>query len=143
MFKSVVKPNNNGPLTLQHPPNSPDMSPCDYELFAKVKEPLRETRYNTREELFRATRRSIRNIKKDGRPDGLPVNKAVSEISNCCHYFSSAILTSGVSRIWLGGGGGVRPLPLVLRGQFLLNINNFVHSENTISEHMAVFKKNP
>ena len=37
-------------------------------------------------------------------------------------------------------GGGVRPLPLVLRGQFLLNYNNFVHRENTISEHMAMCK---
>ena len=26
---------------LEHPPYSPDMSPCDYDLFAKVKEPLR------------------------------------------------------------------------------------------------------
>ncbi|KAJ4449206.1 hypothetical protein ANN_00603 [Periplaneta americana] len=25
---------------LEHPPYSPDMSPCDYDLFAKVKEPL-------------------------------------------------------------------------------------------------------
>ena len=39
-------------------------------------------------------------------------------------------------------GGGVQPLPLVLRGQFLLNYNNFVLSENTVSEHMAIFKKN-
>ena len=38
--------------------------------------------------------------------------------------------------------GGVRPLPLDLRGQFLLNYNNFVYSENTISEHMAIFKVN-
>ena len=26
---------------LEHPPYSPDMNPCDYDLFAKVKEPLR------------------------------------------------------------------------------------------------------
>ena len=30
----------------------------------------------------------------------------------------------------------------VLREQFLLKCDNFVHSENTISEHMAIFKKN-
>ena len=32
----------------------------------------------------------------------------------------------------------------VLRGQFLLNykLNNFVHSKNTISEHMAISKEN-
>ncbi|KAJ4434037.1 hypothetical protein ANN_16356 [Periplaneta americana] len=56
---------------LEHPPYSPDMSPCDYDLFAKVKEPLRGTRYNTRDELIRAIGRSIRNINKDGRADGV------------------------------------------------------------------------
>ena len=35
----------------------------DYNLFAKVKEPLQGTRYN---ELIRAIGRSIRNINKDG-----------------------------------------------------------------------------
>ena len=39
---------------LEHPPYSPDMSPCDYDQFAKVKEPLRGPRYNTRDELIRA-----------------------------------------------------------------------------------------
>ncbi|KAJ4436367.1 hypothetical protein ANN_18999 [Periplaneta americana] len=38
------------------------MSPCDYNLFAKVKEPLRGTRYNTRDELIHTIGRSIRNI---------------------------------------------------------------------------------
>ncbi|KAJ4441169.1 hypothetical protein ANN_11020 [Periplaneta americana] len=45
--------------------------PCDYDLFTKVKEPLRGTRYNTRDELVRALGRSIRNINKDGRADGV------------------------------------------------------------------------
>ena len=86
------------------------VSPCDCDLFAKVKEPLRRTRYNTRDELIRAVRQSIQNINKDGRADGvrrLPniwqnminkgatilkvhkcctaVNKAMLEISNGCH----------------------------------------------------------
>ena len=39
---------------LQHPPYSPDMSPCDYNLFAKVKESLRGDRHNIRDELIRA-----------------------------------------------------------------------------------------
>ena len=77
-----------------------------------MKEPLRETRYNTRDELNNVIGWSIRNINKDGRADGVqrlpnirqkvinkaatilivrkcctPVNKAVSEILNCCHYF--------------------------------------------------------
>ena len=95
---------------IQHPPYSPDMSPCHYDLFIKVKEPLRGTRYNTRDELIHAIRRSIRNINKDGRTDGVrhlpniwqkvinkgtailkihgcctPVNTAKSEISNCMY----------------------------------------------------------
>ena len=100
---------------LKHPLCSPDMRPCVYHLFAKVKEPLRGTRYNTRDELIRAIGRSIRNINQDGRVDGvrhlpniwqkvinklgvtilkvheycIPVNKSISEISHCCIYFSS------------------------------------------------------
>ena len=33
---------------------SPDMSPCDYDLFAKLKELLRGTQYNTRDQLIHA-----------------------------------------------------------------------------------------
>ena len=47
------------------------LSPCDYDLFAKVKKPLRGTRHNTRDELIRAIVRTIRNIYKDGRADGV------------------------------------------------------------------------
>ncbi|KAJ4432604.1 hypothetical protein ANN_21227, partial [Periplaneta americana] len=54
---------------LEHSPYSPDKSPCDYDLFVKVKEPLRVTRYNTRDELLCAIGRSIWNINKDGRAD--------------------------------------------------------------------------
>ena len=43
----------------------------DYDLFAKVKELLRGTRYKTRDELIRAIGRSIRNINKDERADGV------------------------------------------------------------------------
>ena len=95
---------------LEHPPYSPDMSPCDNDLSAKVKEPMRRTRYKRRGELIRDIERSIRNMNNDGRTDGVlhlpniwekvttilkvhkcctPVNKAMSEISNCCHYFLS------------------------------------------------------
>ena len=49
---------------LEHPPYSPDMSPCDYDLLAKVKQLLRGTLHNTRDELIRAIGRLIRNITK-------------------------------------------------------------------------------
>ena len=47
------------------------LSSCYYDLFAKVKEPPRETRYNIRYELIRAVGRSIRNINKDRRIEGV------------------------------------------------------------------------
>ena len=40
------------------------MCPCGYDLFSKVKESLRGPLYNTRDELIRTIRWSIRNIKK-------------------------------------------------------------------------------
>ena len=46
-------------------------SPCDYGLLAKVKEPLRGIRYNTRDEFIRAIGRSIRNMNTDGCADGV------------------------------------------------------------------------
>ena len=52
---------------LEHPLYSPDMSSCDYDIFVKVKEPLRETRYITRDELS-VVGRSIRNINKMDAP---------------------------------------------------------------------------
>ena len=52
---------------LERPLYSPNMTPGDYDHFAKVKEPLRGTQYKTRDELIRAVERSIRNIDGDGR----------------------------------------------------------------------------
>ena len=56
-------------------------------------------------------------------------------------FYIVSVTNSGVSRIMLWRGG-VQPLSFVLRGQFHLNYNNFVHRENMISDHMAIFKKN-
>ncbi|PSN36375.1 hypothetical protein C0J52_23866 [Blattella germanica] len=56
---------------LEHPPYSPDVSPCDYDLFSKVKEPLRGNRYNTREAIIHAVGRSIWTINRNGRADGV------------------------------------------------------------------------
>ena len=71
------------------------LSPCDYDLFAKVKEPLRGTRYNTWDELIRVIGLSIRNVKEDGRADCLPglpnicqkvINKGTTilKVHKCC-----------------------------------------------------------
>jgi hypothetical protein len=44
---------------------TPNMSPCDYEVFAKMKELLQGTRLDdTREEIIRAVGRSLLDINK-------------------------------------------------------------------------------
>ena len=47
------------------------MNPYDYDLFAILKEPLRGTLCKIRYKLIRAIGRSIRNINKDVRADGV------------------------------------------------------------------------
>jgi hypothetical protein len=56
---------------LEHPPYSPNVSECDYDLFADIKEPLRGTRYSTREEIIRALERSLLDMNRGGRADGV------------------------------------------------------------------------
>jgi hypothetical protein len=56
---------------MEHLPYSPDMSQCDYDLFTKMKEPLRGTHYSTTEEVICAGGRSLLNINKHGRADGV------------------------------------------------------------------------
>jgi hypothetical protein len=43
----------------------------DYDLFAKMIEPLRGTRYSTREEIIGAVGRSLLDINRSGRADGV------------------------------------------------------------------------
>ena len=40
--------------TVRHPPYSPDLAPCDFWLFPKLKENLRGCRYETFEEMKEA-----------------------------------------------------------------------------------------
>ena len=56
---------------LEYPLCPPDMSPWNYYLFTKVKESLRGTQYNTRDELIRAIEWSIRNVNRVGCADGI------------------------------------------------------------------------
>ena len=44
---------------LFHPPHSPDLSPCDYDLIPKLKEPLRDIRFQTVPDILRAVGRSV------------------------------------------------------------------------------------
>ena len=47
---------------LDHPPYSPDLSPPDFDLFLKLKEPLRGVRYDSLDELECAVNAEVRRI---------------------------------------------------------------------------------
>jgi hypothetical protein len=51
---------------LYHPPYSQDLSPCDFDLIPKMKEPPRGIRFRTVPEILQAVDRSIRTINTTG-----------------------------------------------------------------------------
>lgn len=56
---------------LPHPPYSPDMSPPDFDLFPKLKKPMRGRRFRSLEELSTAVTRAIRQMNKGGILNGI------------------------------------------------------------------------
>ena len=57
--------------TLPHPPYSPDLSPCDFFLFPRIKEPLRGQRFTTEDEVNEAFKASLTTVTKSGVRDGI------------------------------------------------------------------------
>ena len=51
---------------LSHPPYSPDMSPPDFDLFPKLKKPLRGKRFRSTEVVSNEVTRVIRRINNEG-----------------------------------------------------------------------------
>jgi hypothetical protein len=50
---------------------SPDVSPCDFDLIPKMKEPLRRIRFRTVAEFLQAVDRSSRTINTTGAAKGI------------------------------------------------------------------------
>ncbi|GFR79425.1 histone-lysine N-methyltransferase SETMAR [Elysia marginata] len=48
----------------EHPCYSPDLAPCDFHLFPKIKEHLRGQRFETEEDIIQATKVAIKNLDK-------------------------------------------------------------------------------
>ena len=51
--------------TVSRPPYSPDLAPCDFELFPKLKEKIRGCRYETIEERKKAVTKVIDTLKQE------------------------------------------------------------------------------
>ncbi|PNF30398.1 hypothetical protein B7P43_G12860, partial [Cryptotermes secundus] len=52
-------------LGMRRAPYSPDMAPCDFWLFPKLKMPLKETRFESREDIMRNVTARLITIPKD------------------------------------------------------------------------------
>jgi transposase len=46
-------------------PYSPDMAPCDFWLFPKLKRPLKGSRFDSREDIMRNVTKELRNLSKE------------------------------------------------------------------------------
>jgi hypothetical protein len=46
----------------KHPPLSPDLAPCDFFFFSRLKEKLRRYRFLSTEEIVTATREAVRGV---------------------------------------------------------------------------------
>ena len=56
---------------IQHPPYSPDLSPCDFFLFPKLKNKLRGIRFDTAEEIENAVKAQVRRLDTEGVRPGI------------------------------------------------------------------------
>jgi len=56
---------------LPHAPYSPDMSPPDFDLFPKLKEPMHGHRFSSLAEVSAAVTRAIRGLNKSGTLNGI------------------------------------------------------------------------
>ena len=54
-----------GIKTVPHPPYSPDLAPCDFWLFPKLKENLRGNRYSTIENMKEAVTRVLNTLTQE------------------------------------------------------------------------------
>ena len=55
----------------EHPPYFPDMSPCDFDLFAKMKLPLRGVPFRTRQAIMAAVEQSVRRLAQQDAVDAI------------------------------------------------------------------------
>jgi transposase len=46
-------------------PGSPDMAPCDFWLFPKLKRPLKDSRFDSREDIMRNAMKELRSLSEE------------------------------------------------------------------------------
>ncbi|UYV78223.1 HSP90AB1 [Cordylochernes scorpioides] len=75
----------NNTLMMPQPPYSPDLAPCDFFLFPKLKRPMKGRRYATLDEIKKASEEELKKILKN---DFL---KCFEDWKNCWHKSNSSV----------------------------------------------------
>ncbi|GBM35560.1 Histone-lysine N-methyltransferase SETMAR [Araneus ventricosus] len=71
--------------TLEHPPYSPDLSPCDFHVFGALKQAIRGHRFTTDDEVCGWVQAWIRQQPTSFFKDG--IDRLVSQWDKCGDYF--------------------------------------------------------
>jgi len=67
---------------IPHPPYSPDLEPCDFFLFPKMKLKLKGRRFDTTE-IQAESQRVLDTLIKKGLPGSVPKMETVGPVSTC------------------------------------------------------------
>jgi hypothetical protein len=68
---------------IPHPPYSPDLTPCDFFLFPKMKLELKGRRFGTNEEIQAESQRLL-DTERKGLPENVPnMKETVGPVSTC------------------------------------------------------------
>ncbi|UYV79403.1 K02A2.6-like [Cordylochernes scorpioides] len=119
----------NNTLMIPQPPYSPDLAPCDFFLFPKLKRPMKGRRYATLDEIKTASKEELKKIFKN---DFL---KCFEDWKNRWHKSSSllgdekglSVLLAVVSSSLLGDEKGLSVLLAVVSSSLLTNLSHDNH----------------
>jgi transposase len=64
-LKTTEFATNNNMVTVPHPPYSPDLAPCDFALFPKLKMKLKGRRFETVSDIQRKLQAALDSIKEN------------------------------------------------------------------------------
>lgn len=109
---------------LKHPPYSPDLSSCDYDLFPEVKEPLRGITYDDLGDLLAAVNGVVRDInvrclatdiRELPKRWGSTILSAGNYIEGMCLEIVSNNCSFHNNRIYYGRRTGASTFPLAMK----------------------------
>jgi len=77
-------------VELKHPPYSPDLNPCDYDLFTRIKTPHKGFRFANEDELTRAYEHTIYDINRKN--EAIGISRLPQRWEQVIHYCGEYII---------------------------------------------------